>query len=102
MAVETVIGVSTVVVSLMIKLIGEPDQILRNYRRRSTSGISPLLYVLSLVVYILWVIHGLIRSDVYIVIAQSAGVLTSAIILAQMWIYRRKPASTGSDSQDVD
>jgi hypothetical protein len=36
----------------------------------------------------MWTIHGLIKEDLVIILAQSTGIATSAIILIQMKIYK--------------
>ena len=87
--VGSVVSVLTVISSLSIKLLGEPDQIRKNYARKSTLGLSPILYGLSLLSYALWTIHGILITDWTIIAAQSLGVLTSSIVLYQIWRYRR-------------
>lgn len=85
-----VVGIATVVSSIAVKLIGMPDQIRENHRRRSTEGMSVWLWVLSLVSYVCWTAHGLLRGDWVVVSAQVLGVVLSALMLAQAWWYRRK------------
>ena len=91
---DGVVGPVTLVVSLAIKLVGEPDQIRRNYLRRSTFGLSPILYALSLFSYVLWTVHGALRHDWVLIGAQSAGVVTTLVILGQMTAYRSRPDTT--------
>jgi uncharacterized protein with PQ loop repeat len=74
---DQLIGLITIVTSLLVKLLGEPDPIRRNFRRKSTAGLSPLLYVLSLIAYVSWTIHGVLQDDRVIIVAQSVGILTS-------------------------
>ena len=83
------VSLLTVIASISIKLIGEPDQIRRNYKRRSTVGLSPLLYGLSVLSYSLWTVHGFQTGDIAIIVAQSVGIVTSGIVLFQMWHYRK-------------
>ena len=85
-----IIGFATVVVAIVVKVIGLPDQIRKNYRRRSTEGLSVLFFGLGLFSYILWTVYGLLKGDWIIVIGQGFGVLTMGIIAYQMWIYRTK------------
>ena len=86
---EAAIAITTAVVSISVKLLGEPDQIRRNWRRRSADGLSPLLYALSLGSYVLWTIHGSINGDLTLVVAQAVGVITSCVILFQIFLYGR-------------
>jgi len=94
---ETFIGWSVLIVSLATKLLGEPDQIRLNWTRQSTLGISPTLYILIFLSYCLWTVHGLLRGDVYLIAAQSIGIITSGIVLAQIWLYRDRVKISSSD-----
>ena len=86
----SVIGVLTVTVGLLVKLLGFPDQFFKNYRRKSTEGLSSIFYILAFVSYMLWAIHGLIQGDWVVIIGQGAGVVTTGAIVYQLMIYRKK------------
>lgn len=58
-----VIGFLTTVLSILVKVIGFPDQIRKNYKRKSTEGVSTTFYILSFLVYILWTAHGILAKD---------------------------------------
>jgi uncharacterized protein with PQ loop repeat len=90
---SALVGSSVLLVSILSKVLGVPDQIRRNWKRKSTAGISPLVYVLSLSSYALWTLHGIMQGDLYVVGAQSIGIFTSSSILFQMWMYR--PSARG-------
>jgi uncharacterized protein with PQ loop repeat len=79
---------AVLIVSLAIKLLGEPDQIRLNWKRKSTFWLSSTRYVLVFLAYCLWTVHGSLRGDIYLIVAQSIGILTSGIVLAQIWLYR--------------
>jgi len=65
-----IIGVLTTLLSLATKLIGFPDQIKKNYTRKSTEGISTAFFILSFLSYLLWTIHGILLSDWVVYIGQ--------------------------------
>jgi uncharacterized protein with PQ loop repeat len=88
---------SVLIVSLATKLLGEPHQIRLNWKRQSTLGISPALYVLTFISYCLWTVHRVLLGDVYLIAAQSVGILTSGIVLAQIWLYRDRGAMDSSE-----
>jgi uncharacterized protein with PQ loop repeat len=88
------VGPSVLLISILTKILGEPDQIRRNWARRSTSGVSPLLYVLGFLSYCLWTLHGFLHGDPFLIGAQSVGIMTSGIVLVQMWIYRIRQESS--------
>lgn len=85
-----VIGVLTVVFGILVKLIGFPDQFRLNYKRKSTYGVSTLFIVLSLIAYMFWTIHGLLRSDWVLILGQGLGIITTGLIIAQIIIYKKK------------
>jgi uncharacterized protein with PQ loop repeat len=84
-------GSSTIFFSLMVKLIGELDQIRRSFTRKSTEGLSLRNYLLSFLAYCSWTSHGLTRSDPVILISQSLGVLVTSILLLQFLLYWKGP-----------
>jgi len=84
------VGSSTIILSLLVKIVVEPDQIRRNFSRKSTEGLSPMNYTLGFLAYCSWIIHGLLRRDYVILISQSMGVLVTGIVLVQFFLYRRK------------
>jgi uncharacterized protein with PQ loop repeat len=87
-----VVGGITLVLTILIKVVGFPDQIRQNYRRKSTEGVSSRLYLLSFLTYLFWTLHGILQKDIVVVLGQSLGVLTSGIILYQIVAYRRRGA----------
>lgn len=86
--VVVILGALTVFISILVKIVGLPDQIRVNRKRKSTSGLSSLFIVLGLLSYILWTSYGLVKKDWVVVMGQGIGVITMGIITFQMWIYR--------------
>lgn len=85
-----IVGVATVVTSIAVKVIGMPHQLREHHRRKSTEGTSAPLWWLSLASYICWTLHGLLKGDWVVVSGQALGVVLSAAVLWQVWLYRRK------------
>ncbi len=83
------IGFLTLAIGILVKVIGLPDQIKKNYNRKSTDGLSTPFMVLSLVAYSLWTIHGILQKDMVLVLGQGLGIITVGIILYQIFIYRK-------------
>lgn len=83
-----VIGVATTVVSILVKVIGLPDQIRKNHRRKSTAGLSVPFFVLGLVSYALWTVYGALKQDWVLILGQGAGMVTMGIIAWQIYRYR--------------
>ena len=84
-----IIGVLTLVFGIVVKVIGFPDQIRKNFKGKSTKGLSTTFIVLSFAAYTLWTLHGILRNDPVLMIGQGLGILTTGVILYQIWIYRR-------------
>jgi uncharacterized protein with PQ loop repeat len=85
-----IIGFLTLVVGILVKVIGLPDQIKKNYKRKSTEGLSTWFMILSLIAYSLWTIHGILQKDMVLIFGQGLGIITVGIILYQIYIYRDK------------
>ena len=86
----SIIGFLTLVVGILVKIIGLPDQIRKNYTRKSTEGLSTAFIILALISYILWTLHGILQKDIVLIIGQGLGILTTGIIVYQIFIYRKK------------
>lgn len=85
-----VIGFLTLIIGILVKIIGLPDQIRKNYKRKSTEGLSTAFMFLSLIAYLLWTIHGILQKDLVLVFGQGLGILTTGIIIWQIFKYRKK------------
>ncbi|MBD3247715.1 hypothetical protein GF382_00300 [Candidatus Falkowbacteria bacterium] len=85
-----VIGVLTLVVGILVKVIGFPDQIRKNYKRRSTEGLSAWMIVLTFIAYVLWTIHGVMQNDMVLVFGQGIGIITTGVIIYQILVYKNK------------
>jgi uncharacterized protein with PQ loop repeat len=84
------VGLIVAGMSVAVKVIGVPDQIKRNYRRRSTEGLSLLYYIMSFSTYALWTLYGGLKHDWPVFLAQGAlGCVTTGVILWQFFLYRK-------------
>jgi uncharacterized protein with PQ loop repeat len=84
-----IISVMTVVIGILVKVIGFPDQFRLNYKRKSTKGLSTLFYGLAFVSYILWTLHGVLKKDWVLIVGQGAGIITTGMIVTQIIIYKK-------------
>lgn len=87
-AIIAAVGTLTVVASVFVKFVGLPDQFRKNYRRKSTKGLSGTFIVTSVIAYSLWTIYGVLKKDWVVVLGQGAGVLTTGAVAYQLWLYR--------------
>ncbi len=90
LTVASIVGFLTTTVAILVKIVGLPDQIKKIYKRKSTEGISTVFFLLAFVSYFLWTIHGIFQKDNVLIIGQGAGMITTAIILAQIFVYRKR------------
>ncbi|HIG96837.1 MAG TPA: PQ-loop repeat-containing protein [Candidatus Aenigmarchaeota archaeon] len=58
-----VIAFLTVIFGILAKVVGFPDQIRKNYKRKPTEGLSTIFIAIAVVSYILWTLHGLLIND---------------------------------------
>ncbi len=84
-----IIGIITTVLTILIKVIGFPDQMKKNYERKSTKGISNTFYILSFITYVFWTLHGILVNDAVVYLGQGLGIITTGVILYQIYIYRK-------------
>lgn len=82
-----IIGFLTVALGILVKVIGFPDQIRRNYQKKSTEGLSTTFYVLSFCAYLSWTLHGILIHDNVVIIGQGLGIITTGAILWQIYVY---------------
>jgi len=85
-----IIGFLTTVLSILIKVVGFPDQIRKNYKRKSTEGVSTSFYILSFFAYLLWTLHGILQKDWVVILGQGLGIVTTGTIVYQIFLYRKK------------
>lgn len=84
------IGVATTIVAILVKVVGLPDQVIKNHKRKSTEGLSVPFFLLGLLSYILWTTYGLLKGDMVVALGQGIGVLTMGVIAYQIWLYRKR------------
>lgn len=85
-----VVGALTLLIGILVKVISLPAQIRKNYKQKSTTGLSSWFMILSFIAYSLWTLHGILQKDVVLVLGQGLGIITTGIILVQFYTYRKK------------
>jgi MtN3 and saliva related transmembrane protein len=56
-------------------------QVIKTIRTRDTKGISLLMYSIFSLGVLLWLVYGIIRSDIPVVIANAATISLAVIVL---------------------
>lgn len=102
MSIEAIVALLTTLLSVGVKVVGMPDQVKANFRRKSTEGLSSWFIVCTLISYAMWVVHGLMVHDMALVIGQGLGVVATGIIVWQMVIYRTNTKKVAKPSKPVN
>lgn len=81
--------------ALVITAVGLPRQIMINYLRKSTEGISLVVVIFAFGSYTSFTLYGLSRPTVdwFLVIGYSMGSIFGIFLLAQAWWYSGSPRS---------
>ncbi len=87
--IAAIVAVLTIIFGIIVKVVGFPDQMRSNYKRKSTKGLSTMFIALSFITYSLWTLHGIFQNDPVLTFGQGVGIITTGIILYQIWIYRK-------------
>lgn len=88
--ISQILGVGVIVLSLSLFFIGLPVQAYKNYKRKSTKGLSLSLFSLNFLAYVIWLWYGLLIKNLPIVIPNIPAIIFGAIILYQFFMYRKK------------
>jgi uncharacterized protein with PQ loop repeat len=84
------IAASTLVLTVLTKIVGFPSQALQIHKSKSVKNISVPLYVIMFLSYVSWTIHGYIRHDNTMIYGQGLGIITTGYILVLLLYYRVK------------
>ncbi|MCF6766202.1 SWEET family sugar transporter [Thiotrichales bacterium 19S3-7] len=77
-------------ITIIYTMFGLPMQVRTNYKRKSTEGLSLLLFCFLFLTFLSWVIYGLLKADYFIVVPNGLGACFALIILGQIIIYSEK------------
>lgn len=85
-----VLGCMAMMSSIVYLCFGLPVQIVKNYKRKSTEGLSLLLIVFCACTLILWSSYAWVKDpkDWYILGSNVPGCIFSLALLFQFWSYR--------------
>ncbi|MBS3158757.1 SemiSWEET transporter [Candidatus Woesearchaeota archaeon] len=68
---------------------GYVPQIIKGYKTKHLKDVSLMMFVLLTFGMGLWLVYGIFRKDIVIIIANTVGVLFGAITLAMKQYYKR-------------
>lgn len=88
----TAIKIVTVLLSLAVTCLGLTAQVRKNFKNKSTEGLSFFYFSLLAVSYSFWSIYGFSQRDLVLIIPMSLGMLMSWVVVSQFVTYRSRKA----------
>ena len=78
--------------SIVYLSIGLPCQVHKNFKSRSTKGVSLMLVIFMCVSIVLWLGYAWTKQprDMFIFVSNLPGLLFSLILLCQFYVYRNR------------
>ncbi|OGJ85696.1 MAG: hypothetical protein A2268_16990 [Candidatus Raymondbacteria bacterium RifOxyA12_full_50_37] len=87
-----IIGMCAMIITIIYSCFGLPVQYIKNYKRKSTDGVS-LVFVLSCTLTMLmWCLYAWTKTpkDWFILGSNIPGFVFASALLTQFWIYRKQ------------
>jgi uncharacterized protein with PQ loop repeat len=92
------VGLVACIITTIYTAFGLPVQVLKNHREKSTAGLSLPMMSMAFCTFTSWVVYGFVKPipDWYVIISNGPGVVCTALILVQFYLYGlQKPSSPG-------
>ena len=89
------------IITMLFIMIGLPSQIIKNYRTKSTKGLSVLFFIMSFLTWCSWSAFGYLANSIFMAVAQGLGAIMTFIIMMQFIIYKKNPGPK-IDKESVD
>ena len=88
-------GLTALIVTIVYTGFGLPVQIYKNFKSKTTYGLSLSMMILLFLTFLSWVVYAWVKTpqDFYIIISNSIGLFSVSIIIYQFWIYRSRTPS---------
>jgi len=93
---ESLFGTATMVLAIIMVVIALPSQIRKNHKEQRC-GLSFLMVLLPLSVYVSRTCYAVLIKSWYIVVPDVLGVIFSAVLLTQFLMYRKKSWTREAD-----
>lgn len=86
-----IIGLLATSITIIYSGLGLPVQFYKNYKQKSTKGLSFIMMVVMFFSFSCWVVYGAIKTqpDWYIIVCNFFGAIGSLLILFQFVLYRK-------------
>lgn len=70
-------------------IIGIVVQVIKNYRHKSTQGLSTFFMSVATATFFCWGIYGVLKNDLYLIIYHPVAFAVNTVIIIQIVIYRK-------------
>lgn len=88
--IQNILSILAIALGVILFALGWVSQAYKNYKRKSTEGLSFPLYLVGFTTTFVWLIYGLKTSIPMLIIPNIFGVLVGLVILIQFALYREK------------
>jgi len=87
-----IFGWLAVTANITYTCLGIPVQIHKNYKRKSTKGLSLFMIIFMSLTLLLWSTYAWLKTpkDFFIIGSNIPGFLCTLVLISQFWIYREK------------
>jgi uncharacterized protein with PQ loop repeat len=91
-----IMGWIATIVTITYTSYGLPVQFFKNYKKKSTQGLSLSMIIMMFMTFLSWVIYAAMKSppDYYIMVCNFIGAVGVLCILIQFWLYRNPQKPT--------
>jgi len=86
------VGRVAFIVTVLFASFGMMAQVLKNYKAKSTSGLSVITFLMQFLCFMLWSMYGYLKEDFNLIGANIPGCIFVSLILIQFFLYRNKIA----------
>jgi uncharacterized protein with PQ loop repeat len=93
---DDIMGWIATVITITYTSYGLPVQFFKNYKKKSTKGLSLSMIVMMFFTFLTWVAYAAMKTPpgYYIMICKFIGTMGVLFILIQFWIYRKPQSIT--------
>ena len=88
-----IVGKTAFIVTVIFASAGIMAQIIKNYKAKSTEGLSLITMGMQFLCFVLWSAYGWLKDDFNLIGANVPGCLFVGVILWQFAAYRKKSAA---------
>lgn len=92
-----ILGVAAMATSIVYTGMGLPMQIWKNYRTKSTKGLSLFFASIMFVSLLAWAFYGFAKDDFYILFPNAMGAVFSVVLLWQFCVYSSSGGKSSAD-----